>query len=163
MLNFFILISCTKKSSRIVALRFLHLTLFHQFANLGQCSFIHPFNTHLLSFFLFYFWKYSWFTILWQFCCTATWPSHIYIYIHIYSLSYIISSNGLFQETGYSSLCYTAGPHCLSTLKVIVCFYWCQTPSPSHSLPFPFGNCMSVLLCLWISFCFVGGFVCALF
>lgn len=45
------------------------------------------------------------------------------IYIYIYSLSYIIFHHGLSQETVYSSLCYTAGPHCLSILNVIVCIY----------------------------------------
>ena len=93
-----------------------------------------------------------------SFCCTAKWPSHAYIYIlflvwssvmvspkrlgivlimHIYvhSFSYIISYHGLSQETGYSSLCYTAGPHCLSILNVIVYIYQPQTPSLSYFLP----------------------------
>ena len=35
-------------------------------------------------------------------------------YICIHSLSYIILHRGLPQVIGYSSLCYTVGPHCLS-------------------------------------------------
>ena len=45
----------------------------------------------------------------------ATREAHIYIFFHIlfhYSLS---------QNIKYSSLCYTAGPCCLSILYVIVC------------------------------------------
>ena len=34
-----------------------------------------------------------------------------------------------------SSLSYTVGPHCLSTLNLTVCVYQPQTRSPSHSLP----------------------------
>ena len=64
--------------------------------------------------------KYSWFTMLCQFLLYNK-VSHPYIYIH--SLSYIIFHLGFSQETGYSSLCYTAGPHCLSILNVIVCIY----------------------------------------
>ena len=45
------------------------------------------------------------------------------IHIHIYSPSYIIFHHGPSQETGHSSLCYTVGPHCSSTLSVIVCIY----------------------------------------
>ena len=37
------------------------------------------------------------------------------LYIYIYFLSYIIFHHSLSQETGYSPLCYTVGPHCLST------------------------------------------------
>ena len=31
----------------------------------------------------------------------------------------------------YSSLCYIAGPHCVSTPNAIVYIYWPQTPSPT--------------------------------
>ena len=55
--------------------------------------------------------------------------THIYIYIHI--LFYILFHYGLSQETGYSSLCYAAGPCCLSIPYIIVCIYQPQTPSPS--------------------------------
>ena len=48
----------------------------------------------------------------------------IYMYIKgRYSLSYIVIHHSLSQETGYSSLCYTAEPHCLSILNVTVCIY----------------------------------------
>ena len=39
--------------------------------------------------------------------------------------------------TRYSSQCYTAGSHCLSIPKAIVCIYSPQIPNPSHSLSFP--------------------------
>ena len=52
----------------------------------------------------------------------------------LHSLSYIIFYHGLSQETGYSSLCYTVRPHCLSILNAIVCSYKPQTPSLSLSL-----------------------------
>ena len=45
--------------------------------------------------------KYSWFTFFF----------------------YILFHYGLSQEIGYSSLCYTVGPYCLSILNVIVCIY----------------------------------------
>ena len=49
-----------------------------------------------------------------NFCCTR-WHSHTYLPMH--SLSYVTFHRGLSQETGYSSLCYSAGPHCLSFLN----------------------------------------------
>ena len=52
-------------------------------------------------------------------------------YMYIHSFSCIIFHCVLSQEIGYSSLCYTVGPHCLSILNVIVCIYQPQTPSPS--------------------------------
>ena len=78
--------------------------------------------------------------------------THPYAYIHIHSISYIIFHRGLVQETGYSSLCFTAGPHCLSILKVILCTsephilssskkaedHWEELPHGFHSLPFMF-------------------------
>ena len=57
-----------------------------------------------------------------NFCCTAKWLSHTH------SFSHIIFHHGLSQETGYSSLCCTVGPHCLSILNVIICIYWPHTP-----------------------------------
>ena len=56
-------------------------------------------------------------------CHTAKWPNHTQIYMYVYtlthmyiphSLSYIIFHHGLSQETGHSSLCRMAGPHCSS-------------------------------------------------
>ena len=112
----------------------------------------------LLNFFL----KYSWFTMLCQFadfCCTPQWPSHFCcvaqwprLNTHTHSLSYINLHHGLFQEPGYSSLCYTVGPHCLSILNVIVCIYSPQTPYPSHCLFLPLGNHRYVLyVCVSVS------------
>ena len=69
----------------------------------------------------------------------------VYIYIYVYththththtlSLSHTIFHHILSQETWYSSLCCTVGPHCLSILIVIVYIYQPQTPCPSHAFP----------------------------
>ena len=40
--------------------------------------------------------------------------------IHTHPFSHSIFHHGLSQEIGYTSLSYTAGPHCLSILNVIV-------------------------------------------
>jgi len=65
--------------------------------------------------------------------------SYIYIHTHTHkhthSFSYIILHHVPSQVTGYSSLCYTAGSHCLATPNATVCTCWPQTPHPSHSLP----------------------------
>ena len=44
-------------------------------------------------------------------------------HLHTHSFSYIIFHHGLSQETGYSCLCCTVGPQCLSILNVIVYIY----------------------------------------
>ena len=79
-----------------------------------------------------------------NFCYIAKWPSYIYIYIYVYiyiytyvyifPFSHIIFYHVLSQVIGYSSLCYSAVPHCLSILNVVDCIHEPQTPSPSHSL-----------------------------
>ena len=56
-----------------------------------------------------------------NFYFTEKWPSQIYIYTHTFS--HIILHHVPSQVTGYSSLCYTAGSHCLSTLNATVCIY----------------------------------------
>ena len=55
--------------------------------------------------------------------------------IHSFFFFFHIFPYGLSQAIGYSSLCYTVGPCCLSILSVIVCVYQPQTPRPSLSLP----------------------------
>ena len=42
--------------------------------------------------------------------------THTHILLFLYYFQY-----GLSQKTGYSSLYYTAGPHCLFILNVVVC------------------------------------------
>ena len=65
--------------------------------------------------------------------------------IHTYAFFFhILFHYGLSHDIEYSSLCYTVGPCCLSTLNVTVCIYQPQTPSPSLSPP-PLGNHKSVL------------------
>ena len=51
------------------------------------------------------------------FCCRAKWLS----YTHIYILFHILFYYALSQDIEYSSLGYTLGPRCLSTLYVTVC------------------------------------------
>ena len=67
----------------------------------------------------------------------------LYIYTHSYiqlfthtHILFLSSSIMFYHVNGYSSLCYTAGPHCLSLLNVIVCMYYPKllvhsTPSAS--------------------------------
>ena len=64
----------------------------------------------------------SWFTMLCQFLLYIR-VTRSYICIHTRSPSFIIFHHTLFQKTGYSSLCCTVGPQCLSILNVIVCIY----------------------------------------
>ena len=54
--------------------------------------------------------------------------------IPIYSFFSIIFHQGLSQETGYCSLCYAVGSHCLSILTVITVTL--HLPTPSLSLPY---------------------------
>ena len=51
-----------------------------------------------------------------DFCSTAEWLSHTNIYI----LFHFLFHDDLSQDIGYSCLCYTVGPCCLSILYVIV-------------------------------------------
>ena len=94
------------------------------------------------------FFYYSWFTCSFNFCCTSKWPSHTYVRT---SFSDIIVHHVPSQVTRYSSLCYTAGSHCLSTPNAIVWIYYPPNPSPSHSLPLRLGNHNSVLH-VWVCF-----------
>ena len=49
----------------------------------------------------------------------------------------ILFHYGLSQEFGYSSLCYTIGPRCLSILSVIVCIFHINAKFPVHPSPYP--------------------------
>ena len=55
-----------------------------------------------------------------NFYYTEMWHSHTYRHS---SFSHIILHHVPSQVTGHSSLCYTAGSHCLSISKAIVCIY----------------------------------------
>ena len=70
---------------------------------------------------------------------------NIYTHMYIYSFSHIIFCHVPLQVTRYSSLCHTAGYHCLSIPGAIVCIYQPQTPNTSHSFLLPLGNHKSVL------------------
>ena len=84
---------------------------------------------------LFVLFTYSWFTMWCRFLLHYK-VTQSFICTH--SLSYIIFHQGLSQGTGYSFLCCTVGPHCLSILNEIVCIYQPQTPCPSHIGPYSF-------------------------
>jgi len=82
------------------------------------------------------------------------------IYIYIHSFSHIILHHVPSQVARYSSLCYTAGSHCSSTLNEIVCIYLLQTHSPAHSLTLPLSNHKAVLqVHEFVSFLYIGSFV----
>ena len=66
---------------------------------------------------------YVWYIFFYVVPISAVQKSDPVIHTYIYSFSLIIVHHILFQETGYSSLCYTVGPRCLSILNVIVCMY----------------------------------------
>ena len=68
----------------------------------------------LLCFYDFYFFHYSWLTV---FCQFLLYSKVTQSYIHICSFSYITLHHVPSQVTRYSSLCYTAGSHCLSFPK----------------------------------------------
>ena len=72
------------------------------------------------SFYFFFLFIIYFFTIVdlnvVHFCCTAKWLRYIYIlFVNLYHV--------LSRVTGYSFLCHTAGPLCLSILNVVVRIY----------------------------------------
>ena len=81
----------------------------------------------------FYFFHYSWFTVFWQVSPAQQNDPVTDIYI---LFPHIVLHHVPSQVTGYSSLCCTAGPHCLSTPIAIVCLSSPQTPSPSEGIFF---------------------------
>ena len=69
-----------------------------------------------------------------NFCCTAKCPSHLYIRMYIYHFSRITLHHVPSRVTGYSSRCYTAGSHCLSTPNA-KSFAPTNPGLPAHPLP----------------------------
>ena len=59
------------------------------------------------------------------------------LYIQIRPFSHVILHGAASQVTRYSSLCCTAGSHCVFTPKAGVCIYSPQTPSPPLPSPCP--------------------------
>ena len=57
-----------------------------------------------------------------NFCCVVK-VIQSCSFMNIFFFSYYIPSWSIPRDWIYSSLCYTAGPHCLSILNVIVCIY----------------------------------------
>ena len=79
------------------------------------------------------------------------------LWSYIYSFLYF-SHYGLFQVTGYSSLCHSR-TLLLSILNVMTCIYQLPTPSPSSPLLSILAT-TSLILCLRVYFCFVDRFTC---
>ena len=71
---------------------------------------------------------------------SAVQQSDPFIHLYTFFFFHIILHHVPSQVIRYNSLCYTAGPCCLSTPNAIVCIYYPLTPSPSHSLPLPLGS-----------------------
>ena len=67
---------------------------------------------------------------LWDACII---PAQLYLCQGGYCI-FFFSICGLLQDIDYSSLCYTAGPHCLSILYIIICL---PVPALNLSLPYP--------------------------
>ena len=68
----------------------------------------------------YYYYYYSWFTTFRQF---LLYSKVTQAYIYILSFSHLFLHHIPSQVTRYSSLRYTAGSHCLSSLNAIVCIY----------------------------------------
>ena len=90
--------------------------------NISQCKnlFFATMYGQSTRFFLIKKFYYTWFTMFYQF---LLYSKVTQLYINIHSFTHIIIYQILPQAIGNSSLCYTAGPHCLSILDVIVCIY----------------------------------------
>ena len=89
-----------------------------------------------------------------NFCCTAQWPSHAYIY----TFSHTTFHHGLSQETGLCSWCCTVGPHCLSILNGWFASTCPKVPIIPLPSPPPWQPHVCSL-CLWVRFCSVERFV----
>ena len=81
---------------------------------------------HTKVFFVFYlmifiFFHFSWLTAFCQFSTVQ--QGDPVTHTHIHSFSHIMLPYVPSQVIRYSSLCHTAGPHCLSISKAIVCVY----------------------------------------
>ena len=105
----------------------------------------HTLNWLLFTFNSFYFFHYSWSTVLCQFP-TLDWfttlcqfllyskATQSYRYKHYFSHIVFRHVLSIPRETGYRFLCCAVIPHCLSILNIIVRVCQLQTPSPSPSL-----------------------------
>ena len=78
------------------------------------------FGWPFILFYYFYFFHYSWFIL---FCQFLQYSKVTQSHIHIHYFSHIILHHVPSQVTIYSSLCYTAWSHCLTTPNAIVCIY----------------------------------------
>jgi len=77
-------------------------------------------NIYIYIFSRFLFLYYSWFAV---FCHLLLYSKVTQSYIYIHSFSHIILHHVSSQVTRYSSLCHTAGYHCLPIPNAIVCIH----------------------------------------
>ena len=114
-----------------------------------------------------YIWRWDLYNFLLKYSRFKMCQSLLYskvtpLYTYRYFLN-ILFHYSLPQDTEYSSLCYTVGPYCLSTLHIIVYICYSHTPSPALHPPPPPWQPQVCSLCLWVSFCFLNRFICAIF
>ena len=84
------------------------------------------------------------------------------IYI-LFFLTNILFHYGLSQDTENSSVCYIAGPCCLSVLYIKAWICYSQPSTPSLFLPPPPWQPPVSSLCPWFYFCFTDRFICVIF
>ena len=82
---------------------------------------------------------------------THTTYTHTHTDTDTHTHSFLILSSIPFES---KRLCCTVGPHCLSVLNIIVCFYEPQTPHPSHF--FLLGLTSTLSFCYTAMLCFIG-------
>ena len=83
---------------------------------------------------------------------TSTWISHRYTYVPSLRRPFPLHPSRLSQNTGLSSLFYTANSHLLSVLHMVMCMFQCYSLSSSHSV-LPLLCPQVCFLCVYLSFC----------
>ena len=91
-----------------------------------------------------------------NFYCIAKWPSH-----NTHSFSHTTLHHIPSQVTRYSSLCYTAGSHCLSTTNASV--HLLTLKLPVHPTPYPSPLATTNLFSKFMSFFSVERFICDMY
>ena len=76
---------------------------------------------------------FLWFSFIYIYICIHAHTMYMYVYVYTHTLFQIILHYRLLKYIEYSSLCYTAGPCCISFLYKLICI--CQPQTPNLSLP----------------------------